>query len=158
LKEAYAVRRTVPPSAEIEAQIDQLLAVGVSVRIREAVVAVARKLAALFWCLLTRGEDYAPQQPSLTAKKLRLVEIRAGAPTVCGKRTGTWATRRQMRQAERALAQQAEPSYTRMGSNRQAARPQKTKPAGPKEVGASVTPGRAPRPSKGNVARQTTSP
>jgi len=29
LKEAYAVRRTVPPSAEIEAQIDQLLAVGV---------------------------------------------------------------------------------------------------------------------------------
>jgi hypothetical protein len=33
LKEAYAVRRTVPPSAEIEEQIDQLLAVG-SVRTR----------------------------------------------------------------------------------------------------------------------------
>jgi putative transposase len=29
MKEAYAVRRTVPPSAEIEARIDQLLAVGV---------------------------------------------------------------------------------------------------------------------------------
>jgi hypothetical protein len=29
LKEAYAVRGTVPPSAEIEAQIEQLLAVGV---------------------------------------------------------------------------------------------------------------------------------
>src|SRR5258705_6145859 len=29
MKEAYAVRRTVPPSAEIEAQIDELLAVGV---------------------------------------------------------------------------------------------------------------------------------
>ena len=29
MKEAYAVRRTVPPSAELEAQIDQLLAVGV---------------------------------------------------------------------------------------------------------------------------------
>jgi putative transposase len=29
MKEAYAVRRTVPPSSEIEAQIDQLLAVGV---------------------------------------------------------------------------------------------------------------------------------
>src|ERR1044071_8116766 len=29
MKEAYAVRRTVPPSAEIEEQIDQLLAVGV---------------------------------------------------------------------------------------------------------------------------------
>jgi hypothetical protein len=29
-------------------------------------VAVARKLSCLFWCLLTRGEDYAHQQPSLT--------------------------------------------------------------------------------------------
>jgi transposase len=45
----------------------------------KAVVAAARKLAVLFWCLLTRGEDYAHQQPSLTAKKLRLLEIRAGA-------------------------------------------------------------------------------
>jgi transposase len=124
----------------------------------KAIVAVARKLAALFWCLLSRGEDYAHQQPSLTAKKLRLVEIRAGAPTLRGKRTGTWATRQQMRQAERSLAQQAEASYTRMVSDWQAARPQKTKPAAQGEAGASVTPGRAPRPSKGNVARQTTSP
>ena len=75
-----------------------------------AVVAVARKLAALFWCLLTRGEDYAHQQPSLTAKKLRLLEIRAGAPTLKGKPTGTWATRQQMRTAGRELAQQAEAS------------------------------------------------
>jgi transposase len=36
-----------------------------------AVVAAARKLACLFWCMLTRGEDYAFQQPSLTRKKLR---------------------------------------------------------------------------------------
>src|ERR1700759_503137 len=28
MKEAYAVRRTVPPSAEIEARIEQMLAVG----------------------------------------------------------------------------------------------------------------------------------
>jgi transposase len=35
-----------------------------------AAVATARKLACLFWFLLTRGEDYAHQQPSLTAKKL----------------------------------------------------------------------------------------
>jgi transposase len=124
----------------------------------KAIVAVARKLAALFWCLLSRGEDYAHQQPSLTAKKLRLVEIRAGAPARKGTPTGVWATREQMRQAERALAQQAETSYARMVSDWQAARPQKTQPAGPREVGASVTPGRAPRPSKGTVARQTTSP
>ena len=35
----------------------------------KAIVAVARKLAVLFWCLLTREQDYAHQQPSLTAKK-----------------------------------------------------------------------------------------
>jgi transposase len=109
----------------------------------KAVVAVARKLAVLFWCLLTRSEDYAHQQPSLTAKKLRLVEIRAGAPTVRGKRTGTWATRERMRKAERELAQQAEASYKRMVSDWQAARPQKPNPAASREVGASVTAGRA---------------
>jgi hypothetical protein len=35
MKEAYAVRRTVPTSAEIEGQIDQLLAVGVGENPRE---------------------------------------------------------------------------------------------------------------------------
>jgi transposase len=78
-----------------------------------AVVACARKLAVLFWWLLSRGEDYAHQQPSLTAKKLRLLEIRAGAPTLTGTNTGTWATRQKMRQAERELARQAEASYKR---------------------------------------------
>jgi Transposase, Mutator family len=41
-KEAYAVRRTVPPSAEIEAQIDQLLAVGVGENPRESLSELAR--------------------------------------------------------------------------------------------------------------------
>jgi hypothetical protein len=35
----------------------------------------------LFWCMLTRGQDYAHQQPSLTAKKLRRLELAAGAPS-----------------------------------------------------------------------------
>ena len=109
----------------------------------KAVVAVARKLTVLFWCLLTRGEDYAHQQPSLTAKKLRLLEIRAGAPTLKGTNTGLFATRERMRQAERELAQQAESSYKRMVSDWQAARPEKGKPAAPAKAGASVTPGRA---------------
>jgi transposase len=100
----------------------------------KAVVAAARKLAVLFWCLLTRGEDYAHQQPSLTAKKLRLLEIRAGAPTVKGTNTGLFGTRERMRKAERELAQQAEASYKRMVSDWQAAT---------KKSGASVTPGRA---------------
>jgi hypothetical protein len=43
-------------------------------------VATARKLAVLFWCMLTRDQDYAHQQPSLTKKKLRRLEITAGAP------------------------------------------------------------------------------
>ena len=35
----------------------------------KAIVATARKLAVLFWCMLTRGEDYAHQQPSLTKQE-----------------------------------------------------------------------------------------
>jgi hypothetical protein len=89
----------------------------------------------LFWCLLSRGNDYAHQQPSLTAKKLRLLEIRAGAPTLKGTNTGLFATRQRLRQAERELAQQAEASYKRMVSDWQA--------AAAKKAGASVTPGRA---------------
>ena len=42
MKEAYAVRRTVPPSAEIEAQIDQLLAVGVGENPRESLAELAK--------------------------------------------------------------------------------------------------------------------
>src|ERR1700733_11216684 len=42
MKEAYAVRRTVPPSAEIEAQIDELLAVGVGENPRESLSELAK--------------------------------------------------------------------------------------------------------------------
>src|SRR3954447_7956590 len=42
MKEAYAVRRTVPPWAEIEAQIDQLLAVGVGEDPRAALSQLAK--------------------------------------------------------------------------------------------------------------------
>jgi len=47
----------------------------------------------------------------LTAKTLRLLEIRAGAPTLKGTNTGTWATRQKMRKAEHELARQAEAAY-----------------------------------------------
>ena len=102
-----------------------------------AVVAVARKLAALFWCMLSREEDYAHQQPSLTAQKLRRLEVNAGQPTVKGKPTGVWATRERMREAEKQLAAQAEASYKRSIADWNAASPNKQK------AGASVTPGRA---------------
>ena len=42
MKEAYAVRRTVPPSAEIEEQIDSLLAVGVGENPRESLSELAK--------------------------------------------------------------------------------------------------------------------
>ena len=50
-----------------------------------AIVASARKLACLFWCLLTRGEDYAFAQPSLTKKKMRRLELQAGAAALAGR-------------------------------------------------------------------------
>src|SRR4051812_27290725 len=42
MKEAYAVRRTVPPSAEIEEQIDRLLAVGVGENPRQSLSELAK--------------------------------------------------------------------------------------------------------------------
>ena len=103
----------------------------------KAIVATARKLATLFWCLLSRDQDYAHQQPSLTAVKLRRLQLAAGAPTRKGKPTGVWATREQMRQAEKQLAEQAQASYERTIRDWQAAGPNK------QAAGASVTAERA---------------
>jgi transposase len=77
-----------------------------------AIVATSRKLACLFWCLLTREEDYAYAQPSLTAKKLRRLELAAGASKGAGG-AGIWSTNKAMREAEQALARQAEAAYER---------------------------------------------
>ena len=110
-----------------------------------AIVASARKLACLFWCLLTRGEDYAYAQPSLTKKKMRRLELQAGAPRLQGAR-GVWATNDAMRQAERELALQAQRAYQRTVKDWQ-------------HAGASATPGRASsRSSTEQVARQTPRP
>ena len=95
-----------------------------------AVVAAARKLACLFWCMLTRNQDYAYQQPSLTRKKLRRLELTAGAPRYQGGRS-VWSTNDAMRRAERELALQAERAYQRTVADWQST------------WGASATPGRA---------------
>jgi transposase len=111
-----------------------------------AIVASARKLACLFWCLLRRGEDYAFAQPSLTKKKMRRLELAAGAPHWQGGRD-VWSTNEAMRQAERELALQAQRAYERTVKDRQQQR------------GASATPGRASRgSSREQVARQTPRP
>ncbi len=102
----------------------------------KAIVATARKLAVLFWCMLTRGEDYAHQQPSLTRKKLRRLQITAGAPKYTRRAAGIWSTNDLMRTAELELARQAETSYTRMVQDQKAGAPAR-------KVGASATPERA---------------
>ena len=112
-----------------------------------AIVASARKLACLFWCLLTRGEDYAFAQPSLTTKKMRRPELAAGAPRWQGGRP-VWATNQAMRHAERDLALQGQRAYERTITDRQASK-----------AGASATPGRASSgSSREQVARQTHRP
>jgi transposase len=112
-----------------------------------AIVASARKLACLFACLLTRGEDYAFAQPSLTTNKLRRLELAAGAPRRQGGRD-VWSTNQAMRQAERDLALQAQRAYERTVADWQA-----------NKAGAGATPGRASRGSSSEqVARQTTGP
>jgi transposase len=100
-----------------------------------ATVAAARKLACLFWCLLTRDENYAHAQPSLTAKKLRKLELIAGAKRFDRSANGIWSANRAVREAEKQLANQAEASYVRMVRDWQA--------TAPKKVGASATPERA---------------
>jgi transposase len=116
-----------------------------------AIVAAARKLACLFWCLLTREEDYAYAQPSLTKKKLRRLEITAGAKRYAPEAAGIWHANETVREAERELARQAEVAYARTVRDWHAVQANK--------AGASATPGRASqRPSKGKAARQTTSP
>jgi transposase len=102
----------------------------------KAIVATARKLAVLFWCMLKRREDYAHQQPSLTKKKLRQLELTAGAPKYAKTARGIWSSNLAIRQAERQLAEQAEVSYRRMVTDQQAGAPAR-------RVGASATPERA---------------
>jgi len=102
----------------------------------KAIVATARKLAILFWCMLTRREDYAHQQPSLTKKKLRRLEITAGAPKYDKSAAGVWSANDAVREAERELARQAETSYKRIVQDQRAGVPAR-------RAGASATPERA---------------
>ena len=118
-----------------------------------AVVAVARKLAVLFYCMLTREQDYAHQQPSLTAHKLRRLEVKAGAPTVKGKPTGVCATREKMRHAEKQLAEQAEASYKRLLADCHATVARERQGGRERDSGARII-----RPSKGKSRGRLASP
>jgi transposase len=113
-----------------------------------AATATARKLACLFWCLLSREQDYAFQRPSMTRHKVRQLELAAGAPPRKGVRGIAGNKSPAVREAERELARQAEAAYRRLVTDWQA--------TGPTKAGAGATPGRASqKPSKGKAARQT---
>jgi len=92
---------------------------------------------------LSREEDYAYAQPSLTRKKLRRLELLAGHPKGAVK-AGTWSTNAAMRTAERALAAQGEAAYKRTVADWQ---------RGQKKKGAGATSGRA-----SSAARQESAP
>ena len=113
-----------------------------------AATATARKLVMLFWCLLTRGEDYAFGRPAMTRNKIRQLELLAGAAAAEGP---PWHRRRQDPRPSSTpnASSPARPkrAYRRLVDDWQA--------SGPK-AGAGATPGRASqRPSKGKAARQT---
>jgi transposase len=132
-----------------------LRAFGERVRARRgaqiAAVAVARKLAVLCWHLLTTDQDYAFARPSLVRQKTRRLELVAGAPALPRRHKGAPVSPTVgQRAAEKELQHQAELAYRRLIANWRA-----TAPKG----GAGATPGRASqRPSKGQAARQATSP
>jgi transposase len=92
-----------------------------------AIVATARKLAVLCWHLIARGEDYAFERPSLTAKKLRALELRAGMPSRRGRKgsTATYSLR-EVRRREAALAEQGERAYRQLVANWQSNAPART--------------------------------
>ncbi len=119
-----------------------------------AVVATARKLACLCWTMIERGEDYAFARPSLTEKKLRKLELRAGMPSRRGQKGKAAAySLKEVRRRERELAEQAEHAYRQLVADWRAKTPSKTKPG---VAAANGT--RLQRPSVGQAARQASVP
>jgi transposase len=91
-----------------------------------AVVATARKLAVLCWHLIAKGEDYAFARPSLTAQKLRRLELRAGMPSKRGQKgKAAGYSLREVRARENALNEQAEQAYRQLVADWQATAPKK---------------------------------
>jgi transposase len=83
-----------------------------------AVVATARKLATLCWHLIVKNEDYAFARPSLTAKKLRTLELRAGQPSRRGQKGKAAAySLKEARRREREIGEQAERAYRQVVAN-----------------------------------------
>jgi transposase len=96
-----------------------------------AAVATARKLAVIIWHVLAGNEEYAWNRPALTAAKRRALELQAGWPAKRGQKGKAAAySLKQVRNQERAIAEQAERTYARSVA-RWRARPKSTGAANP---------------------------
>jgi transposase len=92
-----------------------------------AAVATARKLAVVIWHLLVKGESYVWARPSLHAKKLRDLELKAGYTAACGQKGAAHAYNvKVLRHEERRWVEQAETAYARFVAG--------WNPRGPKRV------------------------
>lgn len=79
-----------------------------------AAVATARKLAVVIWHLLTKDESYVWGRPSLHAKKLRDVELKAGGKPARGQKGAAHTYNiKSHRDQERRWVEQAEAAYAR---------------------------------------------
>jgi transposase len=78
-----------------------------------AIVATARKMVTVFWHLLIREQDYRHSIELVTKKKLRKVELLAGAPRQRGGGRRKGPNRDERRMADRERAQRAEDEYRR---------------------------------------------
>ncbi len=117
-----------------------------------AIVATARKLVCLCWTMIERGEDYAFARPSLTDKKRRALELRAGLPSRQGRKGNAAAdSLKEVRRRELELANQAEHAYRQQVADWQANRSSK-------EGVAAANGTRLKRPSAGQAARQASVP
>ena len=102
-----------------------------------AVVATARKLAVLCWHLIAKGEDYAFARPSLTAQKLRALELRAGhaRPAAARRARPPRYSLKEVRARENALTEQAERAYRQLVADWQAKAPANATWAWPPPMG-----------------------
>jgi transposase len=92
-----------------------------------AAVATARKLTIVIWHLLTKGESYVWARPSLHAKKLRDLELKAGYKAARGQKGMAHAYNlKSHREEERRWVEQAETAYARFVAG--------WNPRGPKRV------------------------
>jgi len=97
-----------------------------------AAVATARKLATIVWHMLVKDTDYIWARPALLARKLRAMELRAGAPTSHARRGSAYEYNIASKRAEeRARVEVAEAAYEQMTEKwrRRVRRPPIEKPA-----------------------------